>query len=510
MILIGLITSQQFCEEIFPLIKREHFESRHSQRVFEWLKEGWDATHQPLGKAIEQVYQDHSERLPEEESRLISRMLGHLSERFADDQITNWPYHIDRTRTWLQRRSLEVLTDRIGAELKRGRVQEALATVQNFGSTASRGLAYKWVSPFTDVELQQRIASGLDNISGIFQFDGALGRVLGPWDRGWLVAYFGPMKRGKTWWLTETGGAGVVQGLRVSFFTLEMKLESMSKRSITNVTGLVDRPGEIRIPVWDCAQNQDDSCDLPERANDEPAPVGADKQIVWDENSAYKPCDFCRRNPEGFLQNYRPATWFKTIEKSEDEIFANGIIKKSRAFADHYHGGNLKVSELPRFEGTIDDVEAILQRQEAEEGHVPDMIVIDYADILNGPGRDDRERLDIIWKRLAAMATKRNCIVVTASQTTRKSIERRSIKQTDIAEDIRKLAHIDVGISLNQEETERNSMVMRVGVMAHRHREHPGEEVFCLQSLNLGMPVMDTFTASETMAEHIAGEGFDD
>jgi hypothetical protein len=99
------------------------------------------------------------------------------------------------------------------------------------------------------------------------------------------------------------------------------------------------------------------------------------------------------------------------------------------------------------------------------------------------------------------MAGKRKVLVVTASQTTRKSLSTKHIQTDQVAEDIRKLAHIDLGIGLNQlvkkeDEDERKAMIMRLSVMVKRHGETPSEECFVLQNLGLGQPAMDTYTTS--------------
>ena len=76
-------------------------------------------------------------------------------------------------------------------------------------------------------------------------------------------------------------------------------------------------------------------------------------------------------------------------------------------------------------------------------------------------------------------------------------MEAKSVKPIEVAEDIRKLAHIDLGISLNQrsneKEDEKAAMVMRLGIMVKREGESTQEEVTVLQCLPLGQPAMDSW-----------------
>jgi hypothetical protein len=62
-----------------------------------------------------------------------------------------------------------------------------------------------------------------------------------------------------------------------------------------------------------------------------------------------------------------------------------------------------------------------------------------------------------------------------------------------VAEDIRKVAHVDVMISLNQLEIEKRRGVMRLAVIAHRDKDfYQLGQCFVLQQLELGQPNLDS------------------
>ena len=63
-------------------------------------------------------------------------------------------------------------------------------------------------------------------------------------------------------------------------------------------------------------------------------------------------------------------------------------------------------------------MEQCLDDWEAREGFVPDVIVIDYADLLEADGKSTefRHKQDSIWKGLRAMSQKRHALVLTATQ----------------------------------------------------------------------------------------------
>jgi hypothetical protein len=275
--------------------------------------------------------------------------------------------------------------------------------------------------------------------------------------------------------------------------------EDQGQRFVQHATALGHHKGMVKIPVWDCGKNQDGSCDLSVRKNLEPIPRNDNGVPTFDEDSEYTPCTYCKTHPDKWLKHYRIASWFDLIPKQE--TLATHLKKKIAAFNMQYRGGNLKMLNYPRFTATVDDLMADLDELEGSFGFTPDIIIVDYADILLESGKDERERLDRIWKKMAGMAGKRKVLVITASQGTRKSLMSKSIQTDQVAEDIRKLAHIDLGIGLNQlvkkeDEDERKAMIMRLSVMVKRHGETPSEECFVLQNLGLGQPAMDTYTTS--------------
>jgi hypothetical protein len=103
---------------------------------------------------------------------------------------------------------------------------------------------------------------------------------------------------------------------------------------------------------------------------------------------------------------------------------------------------------------------------------------------------------------LKNLSDERHCLVVTASQSNRKSFKKKHVTQTDIAEDIRKLAHVDAMMSLNQTPEEKHSSVMRVNMIALRGDDFD-EYASCIvtQQLKLGQVCLDSQMAPITRFE---------
>lgn len=493
-LITGLIVDDDFCRQVLPMLRPGHLDIRLVEIIISWVRDFWEQYRKAPGLEIQNIFKANQPRMKEEETNIISSYLTNLSRIYAEKERHNWSYQAELARDFLRLRNLELLTAQVKGHVGQGGLQQAEEAIRDFGAISAK--TSHWVSPFSDEALILSVLQKIEQ-GGIFQLEGALGEVFGSWDRGWLVAYFAPYKRGKSFWMVETAVQAVIQGLKVVFVSLEMQEKSMVKRFIQNATTLPDQAGRFKIPVWDCTANQEDTCELKVRTNHVSIPTNQEGDPKYDELSDYRPCIYCKNDPD-FLENFQVITWFEMIDKTED--LGQKILKRTQGFAAQYHGGNLRLICYPRFSATVHDIESDIDSLVFNDEFIPDMIVVDYADILADKGSDERDRLDKIWKKLARMAGERHAIVVTASQTTRKSMDAKSIKPTDTAEDIRKLAHIDLGISLNQrsneKEDEKAAMVMRLGTMVRREGESTQEEVTVLQNLSLGQPAMDSWAPS--------------
>ena len=91
---------------------------------------------------------------------------------------------------------------------------------------------------------------------------------------------------------------------------------------------------------------------------------------------------------------------------------------------------------------------------------------------------------------------KRKAIVFTASQSGRASLSK-NVESEDIAEDIRKLAHVTSMVSVNQTPKEKQEGYFRLKQLAVREGEQEFRQAVCLQCLNIGRMVLDSHFDNE-------------
>ncbi len=275
----------------------------------------------------------------------------------------------------------------------------------------------------------------------LFEFPGDAGKLIGEICRGDYILIAAPMKRGKSWWLQEFGLRALMQELNVVFYSLEMSQKKMLRR------------------IYQYFLNSPRN----------------DTKI---ENYPY----FTRNN-----------------EIKHKEIQKIGIsgekIQKKKKQIEQMISSSFRLCVASTGSINVDDVKIQLDNMEHYNNFIPDVIVIDYADIMapeKGSVKEERHKLNETQKALRGLAQERNCAVITATQTDRSTFKR-NIEEDTIAEDIRKLAHATHVIALNQNREDKRNNIMRVGVLVKRDDNFlTDDEVVVLQCLEIGKPCLDS------------------
>lgn len=129
--------------------------------------------------------------------------------------------------------------------------------------------------------------------------------------------------------------------------------------------------------------------------------------------------------------------------------------------------GNLTIVEYPTKGASLMTVRAHLDRC-ISLGKRPDLIVVDYADLLKGEGKELRIELRGIYEGLRNISGEYKAPLWTASQSTRSSMEDEIIDGTKIAEDISKLSTGDFTMSLSRKTEDKLSSTGRFHIIKNR------------------------------------------
>jgi hypothetical protein len=143
-------------------------------------------------------------------------------------------------------------------------------------------------------------------------------------------------------------------------------------------------------------------------------------------------------------------------------------------------------------DATLEALEEELLKLEYYEGFVPDVIIIDYADIIQGKGYDARDRVNNIWVGLKTWAKKYHCAVITASHLSGEALKKDG-EAYNIGEDKRKLHHVSGMYILNQTEEEKRNGIMRIKATATRFSSYTElDEVVVLYNFSAGRTYIDS------------------
>lgn len=496
LIITGMIISNKFMSSIRNSIDHRLFKMELGSLVAKWCTSFYDENNEAPGDAIQDIYETEKETLDPAVNRLTETFLADLSERFENQRSFNADYILNKAKTYFSDRAIEVLAEDMGRLARAGKHDRARQVLDSHQTVIAADTA-KAVDVF-DPKVIARVISPDYDEDVLFKPDetNPLGKLYGSFKRCWLVAIMAPMKRGKTWHLDWLAKEAMWSSLFVYKASLEMPEVQHLQRVYKMLTGLSEESEMITIPTFDCINNQDGTCRLSQRTNDVKLSIGVDDETgelllpEFKPRMRYKPCEACR---EDSTDNFIPATWFTTMRTKKRNI--SKVRKHANQFKVH-NGGRLHAASF-LFDAELSTIRKDILRIIDEENRVPDVVIIDYADIIQTSsqeyyGMSERGKIDLVWKSLKRLSGEFNCLVLTATQGNRKSFDMDSINERNVSEDIRKLAHCDAMYTLNQTVSERDRGSLRVGMLVHRHTRIIEREVITLQALEVGNPVLDS------------------
>ena len=129
----------------------------------------------------------------------------------------------------------------------------------------------------------------------------------------------------------------------------------------------------------------------------------------------------------------------------------------------------LRLSCHPNSTLSVKQIENIIRGWE-RDGWIPDVVVVDYVDILNmdSSGVEGRDRINETWKQLRRLNQTFHCLVVTGTQANADSYSAKTQDMSNFSEDKRKYAHVTATIAINQTNEEKDNGVCRLNYIVRR------------------------------------------
>jgi len=483
-----MIVSTQFLQEVCHLINYDYFQNTYIRKVARWCVEHFEKYEVAPFDDISTIFRVKKVELKEEDADLTEKLLTNISNKYTFDSGINVPYAVDQALLFFKKRELEITNSNVQILLDKNDIEGAEDEINNFAKISK--VASGWVDPFDS----KNVAEVFQHKDRMFNFSGELGKFIGGMDRGWLVAIAGAYKRGKSWNLLEIAISAMQQRLRVAWFSLEMGRRESNDRLYKGILGAGSSDGGPALyPCFDCVYNQDGTCKKAEHTNRLPLLKG-DRKPQFSPNLNYQPCTVCRfENP----REYRVAWWYTLIDRPAYTEYnvKNQLTAIKRAWPNSY-----RFKAYPKFSATLSDMKRDLDILERTDGFIPDIIIVDQANGVKPESGISLEGIAphaAVWRGLASLTGERHAMVVSPSQLTRAALEKKSIKQSDIASHIGLLGDVDIAYSINQTEEEKIEGVMQYSVMAHRHDDFdPNGTCIVLQKMRFGQVYLDAHIIS--------------
>jgi hypothetical protein len=326
--------------------------------------------------------------------------------------------------------------------------------------------------------------------------------------KGGFVALLAPEKRGKTFMLMDMAIRAVRQGKRVAFFQAgDMTESQMIMRIAIHLSKKNNNEkytGKMLEPVRDCVLNLNGQCNKPEREGMIDVFPGktveqlkkeitlADILEAIKEEPKYRPCHNC----SDYDNKRLGSVWMKQV--TTGVLTMQEGIKHWRSFFRKYKH-KFKLSTHPNGTLAVKDIRALLDIWERRDDFLPDLVIIDYADLLEPdiPSKEFRQQQNTIWKALRGLSQDKNePLVVTATQADAASYDAQFLRMKNFSEDKRKYAHVTAMYGLNQDPhgREKKLGILRINEIVIREGSFDNtSQVYVLQNLSRGLPVITSY-----------------
>lgn len=504
-IIVGMITNTTFLQQIRNIYDPILIESTSAKRIAGWAWSYFERYNKAIGKNIETLFFEQVKQLSKTDAEDIEEILSGLSEESIENPV-NLQYLLDETQKYFKERRLSLLSDNIQALVAVGQLEDA----------EKMALDYKPIANDSEASLDLNSEITLDRIEKAFietgqpvvTFPKQLGKF---WNsqfvKGGLISILASDKKGKSFFLLDIAIRACRQKKKVVFFQAgDMTESSQLKRICIYLTQKSDQKrycGKMWQPVRDCIHNQLNECTKEERECSFGIFEGKDKKYlrqeitfdelieVYNDNKDYLPCYNC----EEYETRSWGAVWIEEVDVGENTL----TVKEAQKAINNFfikHKRNFKLSSHANGTLSIKQIRALLAVWEKQE-FIPDLIVIDYADLLIPEIKEFRHGQDEIWRGLRRLSQEKGQpLVVTATQADARAYEKNKLTVSNFSEDKRKNAHITASYALNQDSKGREKKIgiIRLGELLLREDDYDiTREVTILQNLKRGRPFIASY-----------------
>ena len=407
------------------------FSSKWANLVGGWCVKFYDEYDAAPGSSIQGLFESWAEQGQKDKDTidLVEKFLSVISNDYEETaKDINSAYILDLAGKHFNKVQIKRLNETVAGHIDNNDIKAAVRSLEGFSKTEiGQGAG---IDVMNDQEAMRQAFETQNDV--LIQYPGALGDLFrNTLERDGFISFLGPEKRGKSFWLIDMAWRAMCQRRRVAFFAVgDMSQNQMMRRFMTRAAAHPHRgpwPKTIRYPT------------AISRESSEKAEVDFEDRVFT-----------------------APLSWQEAYKACQETLQKKAKTKKSL----------LRLSVHPNDSISVNGIRAVCRGWE-RDGWVPDVIVIDYMDLLapvNGAD-ESREQINKTWKRARGLSQELHCLVISATQSNAASYSAELIDKNNFSEDKRKFAHVTGMIGLNATSGESEQGVMRLNWVVLREDE---------------------------------------
>lgn len=433
--------------------EREMFRSRWADIVGQWCVTYHNSYGKAPRKAIQGLFENWAAETQDKDTiSMVEKFLVSLDGEYAAlAKESNSDHIVDAAASHFTTVKLQKLFERGQADLDAGKASKAVERVLLFNKV-EMGTASAVDLLHDDAALAAAFEGDAEDI---IEYPGALGAFFkGQLARDAFIAFLAPEKRGKTFWLIDIGWQAMLQRKRVAWFAAG----DMSERQMIRRFAIRAARRPLKSKEWPC------EIKVPEAI----------------------------RRRDGIIQ-IKHAT--KIYDAPLNLKQAREAFQEVSQFKVKSNDCYLKLETYPNSTLSVKMMDAQLTKW-AQEGWVADVVIVDYADILDEsaalPGATaPRDATNASWKGMRRLSQTHHCLFITATQADAEGGVTELLRRNNFSEDKRKLAHVTGMAGINQSETEKKIGAYRLNWIVLREGDFTESQTVAVAScLALGNPAV--------------------
>lgn len=428
-VLLGLLTSEEVLKVIEPYWQKSGLfaeANKEANLIGRWAVGYFSKYRKPIGRKVFDYFDNWQERNKDKTlGAMTDKLLQTLNAEFTAEEI-NHKFVLDQAHKLFTHVRQAKLIDALRAEQERpestdgdfnavlAEFSKPLLLSAKSGQAAHTGIAEAFSEQKNEV---------------LVKYPGAAGEFFGDdLCRSGFVVFQAADKKGKTNWLMDVAWRAVLQRRKVMFFT---------------VGDLTMHQVKIRFGV---------------RAAKRPHKASPEVLIPTDMREVGGHWEVTHK-----AKSYTSALTAEEVERAWTDVYEN----KVKSSVPH-----LMIWEYPSDSCKASEVASVAMLN-ANQGWVPDVIVIDYVDLLapeNGLA-ETRDQIDVTWKKLNALRQELNCLVLTASQSNAAAYDVKLQRMNNFSGNKKKNAHATGIIGINQTNEEKGLGIQRLNWTVRREAD---------------------------------------